>query len=285
MKPCRTTCFLLCVLLSPGVVSPCAASLSAEQASDPFAQAKDLFRKANDLAASDEKAAKDLYQKAAMRFERIAREGPVRNGKLYYNIGNAYFRMGDIGRAILCYRRAAPLIPDDEKLRQNLSFARSKCVDKIEEKQEAKVLRTLFFWYYDLSAKLRTELLFVSLAVLWTVASIRIFRRHASLSWAVVVSAVVAGLLFGSLLVEAVTAARTTSGVILAAEVVARKGDGESYEPSFKTPLHPGTEFDVIEDRGDGHYVELHDGRPCWVPTRAVGLVQRQVRPPGPGVR
>jgi len=259
--------------------------LSEEQISDLFAQAKDLFRKANDIAASDEKAARDLYQKAAMRFEQIAREGPVRNGKLYYNIGNAYFRMGDIGRAILYYRRAVPLIPDDENLHQNLRYARSKCVDKIEEKQEAKVLRTLFFWHYDLSAKLRVVLLVGSLAVLWTVASIRIFRRHASLSWAAVVSAVVAGLFLGSLLVEAVTAARTTSGVILAAEVVARKGDGESYEPSFKTPLHAGTEFDVIEDRGDWHYVELHDGRRCWVPTRAVGLVQREDRPPAPGVQ
>ena len=53
----------------------------------------------------DPEQAKALYLKAALRFERIAQEGNIQNGKLYYNMGNTYFRMGDIGRAIRDMRR------------------------------------------------------------------------------------------------------------------------------------------------------------------------------------
>ncbi|MCD6365560.1 MAG: hypothetical protein J7M14_06760 [Planctomycetes bacterium] len=253
----------------------CADSLSAERISDLFSQAKELFRKANNLAASDPGAARDLYHKAAMRFERIAREGQVRNGKLYYNIGNAYLRTGDIGRAVLYYRRASLLIPNDQNLHQNLSYARSKCIDKIEEKQQAKVFKTLFFWHYDLSSRLRLYVFTATFAMLWIVASVRLLYRRLSPRWAIAILAVVTALLSGSLLVETLTAGSTVSGVVLAPEVVARKGDGKTYEPSFKTPLHAGTEFAVLEDRGEWHYAELADGRRCWLPTKAVGIVQR----------
>jgi len=204
----------------------CADSLSAERISDLFSQAKELFRKANDLTASDPGTAHDLYHKAAMRFERIAHEGQVRNGKLYYNIGNAYFRMGDIGRAVLYYRRAALLIPNDENLHQNLNYAKSKCVDKIEEKQQAKVFRTLFFWHYDLSSRVRLYIFAATFAMLWIAASVRLLRRWLSPRWAIAILAVVTALFSGSLLVETLTAGNTVSGVVLAPEVVARKGDG-----------------------------------------------------------
>jgi len=270
----RLTVLVMCLATASGS-RVCATSLSAERISDLFSQAKDLFRKANGLAASDPGAAKDLYHKAAMRFERIAHEGQVQNGKLYYNIGNAYFRMGDIGRAVLYYRRAALLIPNDENLCQNLSYAKSKCVDKIEEKQQAKVFRTLFFWHYDLSSRVRLYVFAATFAMLWVVASVRLLHRRLSLRWAIAILAVVTALFFGSLLVEALTAGNTVSGVVLAPEVVARKGDGETYEPSFKTPLHAGTEFRVLEDRGGWHHAELADGRRCWLPTKAVGIIQR----------
>ena len=85
-----------------------AATLGREQLMDLFSEAKQYFRQAADLAAADPEQAKDLYRKAALRFERIAQEGNIQNGKLYYNIGNAYFRIGP------------PQIEPDEKRRLSL---------------------------------------------------------------------------------------------------------------------------------------------------------------------
>ena len=90
------------------------------------------------------------------------------------------------------------------------------------------------------------------------------------------VSAVLAFLFVGSLVAEIVSGGRAEAGVILSPQVTARKGDGESYEPSFNQPLHAGTEFILLESRNDWHHVELPDGRECWIPARSAGLVRTE---------
>jgi len=251
------------------------AEISREQVVDLFSEAKDFFRKANDaIAARNPSGAKDLYQKAALRLERIAGQGGVRNGRLYYNIGNAYFRLGDLGRAILNYRRAEVLAPNDPNLRQNLDQARRQRADKIDVKPQTQVLKTLFFWHYDLAISARLYLFAGFFGLIWILALVRRFVRRAGLGWGVALSAIVAALLLGSLLVEEVQRQAHAGGVILHSEVIARKGDGETYQPSFEEPLHAGTEFDVVEDRRDWLFIELSDGRRCWVPARAVGLIE-----------
>ena len=71
------------------------------------------------------------YEQAARSFQQLVDKGygdPV----LYYNLGNAYFKQGDIGRAILNYLRAERLAPRDDDIRANLDFARSQTLDLLE---------------------------------------------------------------------------------------------------------------------------------------------------------
>ena len=72
---------------------------------------------------------------------------------------------------------------------------------------------------------------------------------------------------------EALSQSEITGGVILADEVIARKGNSETYQPSFEAPLHTGTEFEMIEKREDWFHVSLSDGRKCWLPQHSVGLI------------
>ncbi len=251
------------------------AGLSREQIVDLFSEAKDLFRKANDAtAAHNPAAAKDLYQTAALRLECLAGQGGIRNGSLFYDIGNIYFRMGDLGRAILYYHRAELLTPNDPNLRQNLDHARRQRTDKIDVKPQTQVLKTLFFWHYDLTLSARLYLFAAFFGLIWLLALVRRFAPRPGLGWGIVLSAIVAALLLGSLLVQEAQRRTHTGGVVLASEIVARKGDGETYQPSFEEPLHAGTEFDVVEVRRDWLFIELSDGRRCWVPGKAVGLIE-----------
>ena len=268
---------LLVVLLSVWcvfILKANASTLDAAQIADLYSQAKDLFRQANELAATAPGQAKDLYRKTAMRFERIIREGNIKNGKLYYNLGNVYFRMKDIGRAIVNYRRAEQYMPNDPNLKQNLKYARKKRFDDIEEKQETKVLKTLFFWHYDLPTKTRVFIFTVFFILLWFFAGIRIFTDKTFLGWCITPAVILSLLLAGSLVTEEVSLRKSQPGVIISPEVVARKGNSHTYEPSFKDPLHSGTEFTLIEDRGNWYYVELADSRACWVPSKDVELVR-----------
>ncbi len=54
-----------------------------------------------------------LFRLAAQRFDSIIASGVV-NGRLEFNSGNCYLQAGDLGNAILHYRRAQRLIPGDE---------------------------------------------------------------------------------------------------------------------------------------------------------------------------
>ena len=255
--------------------STCAwgASLPEEELQDLFSQGKALFRQGNQAAATDPAMAKELYRKAALRFERIIRDGGIRNGKLDYNIGNAYFRMGDLGRAILHYRRAERYRPHDPNLLQNLKYARSRRLDRIEEQQKTRVLKTLLFWHYDLSVQTRSVIFAVGSLLFWVGLSARIVTRKSVPRWPLACLGLIVFLFLASLVFEGFFANRQREGVIMAENVLARKGDGKTYQPSFKDPLHAGTEFRVLENRNQWYQIELRDGRRCWIPHTAAELI------------
>lgn len=264
--------FCLCAGISDSTFM--ADELDSTAVSDLFKEARDLFRQADKAAKISAEDARPLYKKAAMRYERLIKDGGIENGKIYYNLGNIYFRMNDIGRAILNYRKAQQYMPDDSNLKQNLAYARAKRIDRIEEKQETKVMKTLFFWHYDLSVKTRLFIFTAFFAIFWASACVRIFYKKPFLFWLMTSSAVISILLCGSLAADEYLLKKQRPGVILSAETTARKGNSETYEPSFKEPLHAGTEFTLIEARGDWYQIELSDARTCWVPSKDVELIR-----------
>ena len=88
------------------------------------------------LVAQDFKTANELYMaenydEAIAAYESILNTG-VESAALYYNLGNAYFRMNDIPRAILNYERSLLLNPNNEDAVHNLEFSRTKIIDKID---------------------------------------------------------------------------------------------------------------------------------------------------------
>lgn len=239
-----------------------------------YREGEGLFRQANEVSATDADEALELYRKALLRFERIVREGGVENGKLYYNIGNTYFRLGDVGNAILNYRRAERYVPNDPNLHQNLEFARARRLDHVELKQRTRILRTLFFWHYDFSLRARAMLFTAAFALVWILSAVRLYHRRTFLNYALAGCGALAALMLASILVEEQLRQRTRPGVILSEEAIAREGDSRTYAPSFREPLHAGTEFVLLEDRADWLYVELADGQRGWVPAHDAGLVR-----------
>ena len=84
------------------------------------------------------------YQKAIADYEALLKKGVSED--IYYNLGNAYYRMDEMPRAVLNYERALLLSPGDADIRFNLQMARSKTIDKITPESE------MFFvtWYHAL---------------------------------------------------------------------------------------------------------------------------------------
>lgn len=264
-----TTCRRMLVLLL--LVLPAAqATLAPDQAEKIFAEANDRFRQANELRERDANAAFSLYQAAALRYERLIQEGGIRNGRVHYNLANAYFRMSDLGRAILHYRRAERLLPGDPDLQQSLSYVRSRRLDRFERSTGARVLQTLAFWHYDVSSAARLVGFAVVWALLWA-ALIR--RRLLTKPWfgpEVGALAAASILLGASLIVEIAEQSADASAVIVAAQSTARRGDGVGYEEAFTDPLHAGAEVEILAERPAWTQIALPDARTAWVPAADV---------------
>ena len=62
------------------------------------------------------------YDEAVVEYEKALLSG-FESGNLYYNLSNAYFKKGELGRAILNYKRAERLMPQEVDLRANLNYA------------------------------------------------------------------------------------------------------------------------------------------------------------------
>lgn len=85
-------------------------------------------------AEADSSYVNENYQQAIKQYEQLLQVGP--SAELYYNLGNSYYRVDNVTRAILNYERALLLSPADEDIRFNLQLARSKTVDKIVPQSE-----------------------------------------------------------------------------------------------------------------------------------------------------
>lgn len=235
-------------------------------------EANAAFQKANALA-NDPAAARQSYDQAILLYEKIIDQGGVRSAGLYYNLANAYLLKDDIGRAILNYRRAERLDRSDLNIKKNLAFARSRRIDRVETAAPKRVLETLFFWHYDLSLWTRFLLACLGFACLCLSGVAMIWRgRGTGSTAAAVFSAVLVVSLLASILVERRLQSGERFGVITAAEVVARQGDGPNYPPSFKDSLHAGTEFDLIEQRPGWFHIRLSDGADAWIAEDAAAL-------------
>lgn len=237
-----------------------------------FNRANEQFRQAN--AARDSQQAKIHYEKAILIYEKIIDESKIENAKLYYNLANAYFLDGQLGKAILNYRRAEKNDDSDENIKKNLAFARGQRIDKIPVKTEKRVLHTLFFWHYDFSFKSKFLLtcVFFGIACLCITTTIWFGRKPAS-TISVVICCILMLCFLTSVAIEYKAKTGEVCGVITDRQVIARQGDGENYPPSFKEPLHEGTEFDLLENRPDWFHIKLSDDSDSWIPSTSAELI------------
>jgi len=255
------------------LAAPVRSALPKEQVYSLFNQANQFFREANTISNDPDQAQK-LYEKAILNYEKVISDGQIRNSKLYYNLGNAYFLKEDIGRAILNYRRAERLDNADTNIQKNLAFARSRRIDTVDVRTEERILEMLFFWHYDFSIKTKFLVMCICFAIVCISATMMLWRGKSAPR---VVTAAICGLLTVSFLVSVVletrSRANTICGVITAGQVVARQGDGPNYPESFKDPLHAGTEFNLLERRSGWFHVRLSDNSDGWIPDNAADLI------------
>lgn len=235
-------------------------------------EALSRFDQAQEINAEQRDRARGLFLEAARLMEGLVRAG-VRNGKLEYNIGNCYLKAGRLGEAILHYRRAERLIPSDPLLQDNLKEARKRCLANIAPKSGRTFLRSVFFLHYNTSLSSRTTLLIVTYVSFWLLVTLRSFVSRRWLSTAAVICLVLSVGAGMSVAIDRWQDRNRPDGVIVAIDVAAYNGPGESYRRRFEQPLQPGVEFELRSRRGDWWKIELPDGNLGWIESGTAELV------------
>lgn len=198
------------------------------------------------------------------------------NADLLYNLGNAYFRNGNLGFAIYYYKSALKLRPDDEDIQHNLKFAQGMTKDKVEDEEENPILSALFKAHHALSLKVQ---LYVLLAFFWLAVLICIVRLlvHGSrgkniCTGAVFLIAMVFGVIAASATYKIIVAETEITGVVTAkdADVTSAPND----RSQTLNTLSEGTSFLVLSEQGNFVEIKLGDAIRGFVKKSNVGIVK-----------
>ncbi|MFN8392302.1 MAG: tetratricopeptide repeat protein [Bdellovibrionota bacterium] len=234
----------------------------------PEASAPQLVEQANQAYQSAD------YEGAIALYQQALSEGAT-NGHVLFNLGNAYFRVERLGRAIAAYRQALLDLPGDPDVLANLSLARKETKDRIaSDTQLVSSITERILKPLPRPSMFVMERLFLSFYVLGWVSflSASLFQLSRSKPFSYICFA--AAFAFGAL-TYAVAPGRDGSarlylgsardeapGVIVVPETKLYSGDGESYQTVFV--LHDGAEVMTRERRKGWTEVLLPDGRRGW---------------------
>lgn len=210
-----------------------------------------------------------LWSEAAKVWTSI-RETGVESPELYYNIGNAFYKDGDVAHAILNYERALKLDPSFSDAKYNLEFVRGTVQDKIEEVPEffLKTLGRKMCWIMssDGWAALFLVLLAVTLALALTflLAGREGARRTGFFGGLVTLVLAIMCLCFAFW--QRADYRRSDGAVVTRAVSPVKSSPGNDSSTSLFV-LHEGTEVVLLDEVGEWSNIELADGRQGWLKT------------------
>jgi tetratricopeptide (TPR) repeat protein len=231
-------------------------------------QPKQLFQKANQAYQKQD------YQKAIELYQNILGQG-YQATEIYYNLGNAYFRLNNLGQAILNYEKALKLNPNDPDISYNLELANLRVVDRLELPPRF----FLFEWWDSLktyfSLTQLTQLvavlfiLSVSLVILWL-----FIRRYRLKRW-LLTGTIISGVLFifwGYILILQSEGYRNRhQGIVLTPTVTVMSAPDEASTDVFL--LHEGVKIRLDEQRETWVKISLPDGKSGWIKTGDISII------------
>ncbi|GAB6094411.1 tetratricopeptide repeat protein [Desulfatiferula olefinivorans] len=209
------------------------------------------------------------FEDAARLFESVADKGVV-NGALYYNAGNAWFKAGDIGRAMLWYERALVRMPHDPDLIYNHAYVSGLLRDKIDDRP-SPIVTVLFFWKDLLGARIIRILALVLFAAFWVLRVVDMLRSGRSVRG---VQWVVLGLALVFILTASADYYRARfhpRGTVLADTVSVRSGLSDDSTELFV--LHSGTRVEVDDERRGYVKIRFSADKIGWVKKEFIEII------------
>ena len=195
----------------------------------------------------------------------------IESGNIYYNAGNGFFKLSKLGYAILCYEKAARIIPEDSDLKSNLAYAKSMVEDSsLQAEPSTFIIKAMESPFRDLNLAKLFLLALVLYILAVTILSVNLInpafaKKSAFLSFAIIVIFIVTGI---------VLALRYYDEEIMKYGIVIQKEAECKYEPIEQSTtyykIHEGEKAAVLKTRNDWRQIKRVDGKISWVKREAV---------------
>ena len=215
------------------------------------------------------------YQAAIATYDSILATGNV-SYKVYYNLGNAYFKEGKIGPSILNYNPALRLAPSDADIDYNLRVANSYVKDKIEHVPEFFLATWFRSLRMSLSSNAWASVSLVLLAALLGCVLLYLLSTKLALRKTGFYSAIVLLLLFIFSVVSASIGRRELTcaeeAIVMNSAAPVKSSPDNGSKDLFV--LHEGTKVSVLNSLEEWREIAIADGNKGWIRSSAIELIQ-----------
>jgi tetratricopeptide (TPR) repeat protein len=214
-----------------------------------------------DFTKANQEYAQGHFKEAISGYEALVRAGQL-SATLFYDLGNAYFRTSDFGRAILNYERALALEQHHPEAMANLQIARDEA--RALELQQSWAERYLRFASVD-------QYCVAAAIAFWFAAFVIVMLIFARRRSATLIAVLIFCLLIGAGAIYSVyTLERGSKGSALAIvtgkDVQARLATADTANSVLALP--PGSEVKILSTRGDWIYAALPNTLRGWIPAK-----------------
>ncbi len=233
-----------------------------------FAKKDTRFEKANEFFQNQN------YKEAITTYEEILNSG-VESGEIYFNLGNAYYKSGNLPRAILNYERAKLILPHDKDIAYNLKMANSQITDKLETVGEFFLIN----WFKSFRNKTKSDT--------WAIISIAAFaiglllmgiflysksRTLKQISFYIGILLIITCVIsFSFSAKQKNMLTQRNSAIIFEPSVTIKSSPSVSGTELFI--LHEGTKVKILESVGEWYRIQISDGNDGWLPISTVEII------------
>jgi len=198
-----------------------------------------------------------------------------RSASLNYNIGNAYFKLGEIPNAILFYERAYLLKPADENINYNLNIAKSLTVDRFNEIPELFFIKWFNFISLILHGNTWSLISIISFLLCLVFLSLYIYSSKYSFKvagfWISMILFVISISSISFSWQNRTLVYDSHKGIISTPQVSGKSSPDLSGTDLFV--IHEGTKVNIGEEVSGWYEITLSDGNKGWVPANSLNII------------
>lgn len=229
---------------------------------------KQIFSKANEYYQNKE------YTKAIELYQKLI-ENKYISAEVYYNLGNAHYRLRHVPEAVYNFELAKKLNPDDEEIDFNLRIANLRVIDKFEQMPRFFLAE----WYSNLvdlfSSNKWALLSVISLWVTFLLLSVFLIVWNMTLKKTMFAIAIFTFIFSVTSLVFSFNKLsqenRNDEAIIFDQSVYAKSSPDKASTDLFI--LHEGTKLKITDQIGDWVKIKLANGTIGWMPKSSMKVI------------